>query len=50
MITHHVSRLTFHLDTLQTKVTAVQQHQAATQARLDALMPSILDQAFRGEL
>ena len=39
-----------YLDALQAKVAAVQQHQAATQVRLKALMPAILDQAFRGEL
>jgi hypothetical protein len=50
MITHHVSCITFHLDTLQTTVAAVQQHQASTQARLEALKPAILDQAFRGKL
>ncbi|MBN1876889.1 MAG: restriction endonuclease subunit S [Anaerolineae bacterium] len=43
-------RIVAHLDALQANLTAVQQHQAATQARLDALLPSILDKAFRGEL
>ena len=43
-------RIVAHLDALQAKLTAVQAHQAATQARLDALLPSILDQAFRGKL
>ena len=43
-------RIVAHLDALQTKLRAVQQHQVATQARLDALLPSILDQAFKGEL
>jgi hypothetical protein len=31
-------------------VDAVRQLQAGTQAELDALLPSILDKAFRGEL
>ncbi|MFP4395334.1 MAG: restriction endonuclease subunit S [Anaerolineales bacterium] len=43
-------RIVAHLDALQAKLGAVQSHQAATQVRLDALLPSILDQAFRGEL
>lgn len=43
-------RIVAHLDALQAKLTLVQQHQTATQARLDALLPSILDKAFRGEL
>jgi type I restriction enzyme S subunit len=43
-------RIVAHLDALQAKLTAVQQHQTATQARLDALLPSILDKAFKGEL
>jgi len=43
-------RIVAHLDALQAKIAAVQQHQAATQARLEALLPSILDRAFKGEL
>ncbi|MCD4737998.1 MAG: restriction endonuclease subunit S [Anaerolineae bacterium] len=43
-------RIVAYLDALQAKVAAVQQQQATTQARLEALMPAILDQAFRGEL
>ena len=43
-------RIVDHIDALQAKLSAVEQHQAATQARLDALMPSILDKAFKGEL
>lgn len=43
-------RIVAHLDALQAKLNAVQQHQVATQARLDALLPSILDKAFKGEL
>ena len=43
-------RIVAYLDDLQAKVDAVKQHQAATTAALDALLPSILDRAFRGEL
>lgn len=39
-----------YLDGLQAKVEAVKKLQAETQAELDALMPSILDKAFKGEL
>jgi type I restriction enzyme S subunit len=39
-----------YLDDLQAKVNAVKQRQAATAKALDALLPSILDQAFKGEL
>ncbi|WP_295581053.1 restriction endonuclease subunit S [uncultured Lamprocystis sp.] len=36
--------------TLQVKVTAIQQTQAANQPELDALLPAVLDKAFKGEL
>jgi type I restriction enzyme S subunit len=38
------------LDALQAKVDELKRLQAETQAELDALMPSILDRAFKGEL
>ena len=38
------------LDALQTKLDEMKRLQAETQAELDALMPSILDRAFKGEL
>ena len=38
------------LDDLQTKADALKGLQAGTSTELDALMPSILDKAFRGEL
>ncbi len=38
------------LRTIKARVDAVKQLQAETQAELDALLPSILDKAFRGEL
>jgi type I restriction enzyme S subunit len=43
-------RIVAYLDNLQAKVEAVKRHQAATAAKLDALLPSILDKAFKGEL
>jgi type I restriction enzyme, S subunit len=43
-------RIIAYLDGLETKINALKRHQAETAAELDALMPSILDRAFRGEL
>lgn len=43
-------RIVAHLDDLQARVDAVKRLQAETRAELDALLPSILDRAFRGEL
>jgi type I restriction enzyme S subunit len=39
-----------YLDSLEAKVDALKHLQAETAAELDALLPSILDQAFKGEL
>ena len=39
-----------HLDELQAKVDALKKYQAQTAEELDALLPSVLDRAFRGEL
>lgn len=39
-----------HLDNAQAKVDAVKRLQAETAAELDALLPSVLDRAFRGAL
>lgn len=39
-----------YLDDLQAKVDAVKRLQTETQVELDALLPSVLDRAFRGEL
>jgi type I restriction enzyme, S subunit len=39
-----------YLDGLQAQVSQLRQRQAETQKELDALMPSILDKAFKGEL
>lgn len=38
------------LDALQTKVDAVKALQSETAAELDAMLPAILDKAFKGEL
>lgn len=39
-----------HLTRLRTEVDALKAVQAETAAELDALLPSILDRAFKGEL
>jgi type I restriction enzyme S subunit len=43
-------RVVVYLDDLQTKVDSLKRLQAQTAAELDAMLPSILDKAFRGEL
>jgi len=43
-------RIVAYLDNLQAKVDQLKALQAQTAAELDALLPSILDKAFRGEL
>jgi type I restriction enzyme S subunit len=43
-------RIVAYLDELQAKVDGLKQLQAQTAAELDALLPSILDKAFKGEL
>ena len=43
-------RIVSELDALQAEVDALKRLQAATAAELDALLPAILDRAFRGEL
>jgi type I restriction enzyme S subunit len=43
-------RIVAYLDGLQSKVDTVKKLQAESEAELDALMPSILSRAFRGEL
>lgn len=43
-------RIVAHLDALSAKLEALKQFQAATAAELDALLPSVLDKAFKGEL
>jgi type I restriction enzyme S subunit len=43
-------RIVVELDALQAEVDALKRLQAETAAELDALLPSILDEAFKGEL
>lgn len=43
-------RIVTYLDDLQAKVDALKRLQSETAAELDALLPSILDKAFKGEL
>jgi type I restriction enzyme, S subunit len=39
-----------YLDGLQAKLKALRELQSQTQVELDALLPSVLDRAFKGEL
>ncbi len=43
-------RIVVYLDGLQARVDRLKALQAQTRAELDALLPSILDRAFKGEL
>jgi type I restriction enzyme S subunit len=43
-------RIVVYLDDLQAKVDALKKLQTETAAELDAMLPSILDKAFKGEL
>jgi type I restriction enzyme S subunit len=43
-------RIVAELDALQAEVDALNRHQAETAAELDALLPALLDRAFKGEL
>ncbi len=43
-------RIVAYIDSVQSKVDALKQLQAETAAELDALLPAVLDRAFRGEL
>jgi type I restriction enzyme S subunit len=43
-------RIVANLDNWQTKTASLEKFQSETAAELDALMPSILSKAFRGEL
>lgn len=43
-------RIVAYLDDLQAKVDTLKALQAQTAAELDALLPSVLDKAFKGEL
>jgi type I restriction enzyme S subunit len=39
-----------YLDNVQARLASLRQLQAETQEELDALLPSVLDRAFKGEL
>jgi type I restriction enzyme, S subunit len=43
-------RIVAELDALQAEVDALKRRQAETAIELDALLPSILDRAFKGDL
>ena len=43
-------RIVEHLDSLQAKADALKRHQVETAAELDAMLPAILDRAFKGQL
>lgn len=43
-------RIVAELDALQTKVDAARTFQTETAAEFDAMLPAILDKAFKGEL
>ena len=43
-------RIVAELDTLQAEVDALKRLQAETATELDALLPALLDRAFKGEL
>ncbi len=43
-------RIVAYLDALQAKVDALRRLQEETGAELDALMPAVLDKAFKGEM
>ncbi len=43
-------RIVAELDALQSQVDALKRLQAETSTELDALLPAILDRAFKGEL
>ena len=43
-------RIVAYLDGLQAKVNALRELQSQSQEGLDALLPSVLDRAFKGEL
>ena len=43
-------RIAAYIDSMQSKLDALRRHQAETAAELDALLPAVLERAFRGEL
>ena len=45
-----VLKITTHLDSVQARLASLRELQSATGEELDALLPSVLDRAFKGEL
>ena len=43
-------RIMAYLDSVQTRLASLRELQSATGEELDALLPSVLDRAFKGEL
>ena len=43
-------RIVAYLDSVQARLASLKQLQAETQKELNALLPSVLDRAFKGEL
>ena len=43
-------RIVAYLDSVQARLASLQELQSQTQDELDALLPSVLDKAFKGEL
>jgi type I restriction enzyme, S subunit len=44
------NKIVMYLDALQSKLDALKRHQTETAAELDALLPTVLERSFRGEL
>jgi type I restriction enzyme S subunit len=43
-------RIVAYLDSLQAKIDKLKHHQADSAEKVDALLPAILDRAFKGQL
>ncbi|MBV5323668.1 hypothetical protein JZU51_02830 [bacterium] len=43
-------RIVAHFDSVQARLASLRELQSATGEELDALLPSVLDRAFKGEL
>ena len=44
------NQIIMYLDALQAKLDALKRHQTETAAKLDALLPAVMERALRGEL
>ena len=44
------ARIVVYLDSVQARLASLRELQSATGEELDALLPSVLDKAFKGEL